>query len=112
MATVTKHTSLSSLDLLVPLGKLEEIDIDETYNQSALFSSDSFNDEDDQSEEFCLQLMVKECSASTDSAPTKEEDSTEYSPRHMVAKHSNPRTVLTNMNAEGYIQTQLCHTEP
>lgn len=121
MFTVTKHTSLSSLDLILPLGKLEDIDTDdfeETYGQSAPFI-DSFNDEDtdNRSEDFCLQLWVKECTGSTNSAPIEEnsaEESTEYTRSHMVTKHSsiNPKTVLTSMNAEGYIQTQLCHFEP
>ena len=116
MATVTKCTSLSSLDLIEPLGKSDELDAmyfgDTGENCSQTPCYDDANDEDSGSEEFCLQLPVTECIFHSNSVPYQENSVQESTIQNqVVTKHSdttiNQKIVLSNIKTGGYVHAQL-----
>ena len=105
--TVATYASLSSLDLIEPLGKSDEFhfvtdDTRETYNQKPCI--DGVTNEVNRPEEFCLPELqcIKYPSISgpiqENSGQQNDVDSA-MPPNHIM--------VLTSMNTDGYINTQL-----
>ena len=103
--TVAMYTSLNSLDLIEPLGKssdeMDFIDTRNTYNQKPCI--DGVINEDNGSEEFCLQLQVTECIK----FPTPIQENSVQQNHVDSITTTNHKTVLTSINADGYVHTQL-----
>lgn len=105
--TIAMYASLSSLDLIEPLGRSDEFDFvtddtGETYNQKPCI--DGVTNEVNGPEEFCLPELqcIKYPSIS---GPIQETSGQQTDVDSTMT--SNHKMVLTSMNSDGYIHTQL-----
>lgn len=93
--------SLNSLDLIEPLGKssdeLDAVDFIDNCNQKLCI--DGVTNKDNGSEEFCQLQVIK--------FPTSIQESSVQQNQLDSIMTANHRTVLTNINADGYVCTQL-----
>ena len=101
--TVAMYASLSSLDLIEPLGRPDEFDFitddtEETYNQKPCIG---VTNEVNGPEEFSLPEL--QCIK----YPGPVQENSEQQNDVTSALTSNHKMVLTTMNTDGYIHTQL-----
>ena len=104
--TVAVHASLSSLDLIEPLGKSDEfnfVSIRETYNNKYQDGVDTANEIDGAEELFLPELQ--QIKHSSISVPIQ--DSETSGQQNHDGTTLNHKLVLTKIKTDGYIHTQL-----
>jgi hypothetical protein len=102
---VAIHASISSLDLIEPLGKTDELNfvdiIGDICNQKACINS--ISNEVDEPEHFLQPDLELQCMK----FPTTIHDPENVGQQVDSATTFNHKMVLTNVNADGYVHTQL-----